>query len=128
MEELEFSAEEEYFDLETLITEGTNATVPITIEFPNGKKAKALIKPVLAKDLKKISFNFNNPFEMMTEVLKISLLNSNGELLPDKLINGLPAGLPVKIAKEVFKISGIETNPEDAGQLKEDLESFLESQ
>lgn len=126
MKELEFNAEEEYFDLETLITEGAEARVPIVIEFPNGKKAKALIKPVLAEDLKIIGFNFDNPFAIMTEILKIALLNSNGEPLPDKLIDGLPAGLPVKIAGEIFEISGIETNPEDAEQLKEDLQSFLE--
>ena len=128
MEKLKFSKnEDEFFDLETLITEGTEAKVPIVIEFPNGKKAKALIRPVLAEDLKIIGFNFDNPFAVMTEVLKIALLNSNGEPLPEKLVDGLPAGLPIKIAKQIFEISGIETKPEDAGQLKEDLESFLES-
>ena len=127
MEELKFSSDEEFFDLETLITEGTDAKVPITIEFPNGKKAKALIRPVLAKDLKIIGFNFDNPFAVMTEVLKIALLNSNGEPLPEKLVDGLPAGLPIKIASQIFEISGIETNPEDADQLKDNLESFLES-
>lgn len=127
MNELEFKKEDEYFDLETLITEGTDAKVPIVIEFPNGKKAKALIRPVLAEDLKIIGFNFDNPFVVMTEVLKIALLNSNGEPLPEKLVDGLPAGLPIKIATQIFEISGIETNPEDADQLKADLESFLES-
>lgn len=127
MDELKFSQEDEYFDLETLITEGTEAKVPIIIEFPDGRKSKALIKPVLAEDLKIIGFNFDNPFTVMTEVLKISLLNSNGEPLSEKLIDGLPAGLPIKISQEIFKISGIETNPEDAQQMKEDLESFLES-
>lgn len=125
MDELKFSQEEEYYDLETLITEGTDAKVPITIEFPNGKKAKALIKPVLAEDLKIIVFNLDNPFAVMTEVLKISLLNSNGEQLPERLVDELPAGLPIKIVQQIFEISGIETNPEDAEQLKDDLESFL---
>ena len=128
MEELEFNNDEEFFDLEALITEGTDAKVPITIEFPNGKKAKALIRPVLAEDLKIIGFNFDNPFAVMTEILKIALLNSNGEPLPEKLVDGLPAGLPIKISQEIFKISGIETNPEDTGQLKEDLESFLDNE
>lgn len=125
MEELNFHNDEEFFDLETLITEGIDAREPITIEFPNGNRAKALIRPVLAEDLKIIGFNFNNPFAVMTEILKIALFNSNGEPLPEKLVDGLPAGLPIKIAQEIFKISGIETNPEDAGQLKDDLESFL---
>ena len=126
MKELEFNDEDEFFDLETLITEGTDAKVPITIEFPNGKKAKALIRPVLAEDLKITGFNFDNPFAVMTEILKIALLNSNGEPLPAKLVDGLPAGLPIRIATQIFEISGIETNPENAEQMRADLESFLE--
>ena len=74
MKELEFNNEEEYYDLETLITEGTDANIPIILEFPDGKKAKALIKPILAEDFKRISFNSNEPFEIMTEILKLSLL------------------------------------------------------
>ena len=126
-EELEFNKEEEYFDLEELITEGTDAKVPITIEFPDGRKSKALIKPLLAEDMKKVSFNQVNPYKMMITVLKMCLLNSKGEPLPNGLINALPANLPMEICEEIFKISGIETNPEDAGQLKQYLESFLES-
>lgn len=127
MNELEFNTEEEYYDLETLITEGTNAKVPITIEFPNGKKAKALIKPILAEDLKLMNFDFDKPFDMVVEILKMCLFNSKGKQLSEKFIDGLPAGLPMEIGGEVFKISGIEVNPNNAGQLKEDLESFLES-
>ena len=114
MEELKFNNKEEYYDIESLITDGIDARIPITIDFPDGKKAKALIKPILAEDLKIISFNTNEPFELMTGILKISLFNSNGEQLPDNLIDRLPAGLPAKIVEQIFKISGIETNPEDA--------------
>lgn len=124
MKELEFNNEEEYYDLETLITEGTDANIPIILEFPDGKKAKALIKPILAEDFKRISFNSNEPFEIMTEILKLSLLNSNGEQLSDNLIDKLPAGLPTKIVEQIFKISGIETNPEAPEKLKEELELF----
>lgn len=129
MEELNFNNnnDDEYFDLEELITEGTDAKVPITIEFPNGKKAKALIKPILAEDLKKVNFDFDEPFDVVVEILKMSLFNSKGDQLSEKIINGLPAGLPMKISTEIFKISGIEINPNNAGKLKEDLESFLES-
>ncbi|MBQ5473648.1 MAG: hypothetical protein IIT65_02895, partial [Lachnospiraceae bacterium] len=111
-------------NLEELITEGTNAKVPIVIEFPDGKKAKAMIKPILTEDFKRISFNTNETYKIMTEVLKISLLNSNGEQLPNNLIDKLPIGVPVKIVEKIFEISGIETNPEDAEKLKEELELF----
>lgn len=124
MKELEISVEDKYDNLEELITEGTNAKVPIVIEFPDGKKAKAMIKPILTEDFKRISFNTNETYKIMTEVLKISLLNSNGEQLPNNLIDKLPIGVPVKIVEKIFEISGIETNPEDAEKLKEELELF----
>lgn len=127
MEELNFNNDDEYFDLEELITEGTEAKIPLTIEFPNGKKAKALIKPILAEDLKKVNFDFDEPFDVVVEILKMCLFNSKGEQLSEKFINGLPAGLPMEIGEEIFKISGIEINPNKSGQLKENLESFLES-
>lgn len=127
MEELNFNNDDEYFDLETLITEGTEAKIPIIIEFPNGKKAKALIKPILAEDLKTVNFDFDKPFEVIAEILKMCLFNSKGEQLSEKFINGLPAGLPMEIGMEIFKISGIEINPNKSGQLKEDLQSFLKS-
>ena len=128
MEELNFNNEEEFFDLEELITEGIDATVPIKIEFPDGRKSKALIKPILARDLKKISFNIKEPFEVVTEVLQMCLLNSKGEPLSDKLIDALPGGLPMKIGKEIFNISGIDydgDNKEFVRKIREnDLESF----
>lgn len=127
MEELNFNNDEEYFDLEELITEGTNAKIPIVIEFPDGRKSKALIRPILAEDLKLVNFDFDKPFDMVVEILKMCLFNSKGEQLSEKFINGLPGGLPMKIGEQIFKISGIEINPNNSGQLKEDLESFLKS-
>ena len=128
MSELEFNKEDKYFDLETLITEGTDAKVPIVIEFPNGKKSKALIKPILAQDLRTISFNFDDPFDMIIEILKIALFNSRGELLSEKLIESLPGGLPIQIGQEIFNISGINYDGSPQGFIdritEDDLESF----
>lgn len=124
MKELEISTEDRYDNLEELITEGIDAKIPITIEFPGGKKAKALIKPILTEDYKRISFGSNDPLDIMVEVLKLSLLNSHGDKLPDNLIDKLPAGVPMKIVEKILDISGIETNPKDAELLKEELELF----
>lgn len=122
MKELEISKNEEYFDLEALITEGTDAHVPIEIEFPNGKKAQALIKPISTGEFSTI-YN-GNAAELLVNVLTNSLMNKNGEPLNSDLIKALPVGLPVKIVQQIFKISGIESNPEDAEKLKEELELF----
>ena len=113
---------EEYFSLEELITEGVDARVPIEVEFPNGKKAQALIKPISTGEFSTI-YN-GNANELLVNVLSHSLMNKNGEPLNASLIEAMPVGLPAKIVEQIFKISGIETNPEDADRLKEELELF----
>lgn len=113
---------EEFFDLETLITEGVDAHVPIEVEFPNGKKAQALIKPITTGEFQSI-YN-GNAGELLVNVLTHSLMNKEGKPLSSTLIEAMPVGLPAKIVEQVFKISGIETNPENAEKLKEELELF----
>jgi len=112
----------EFFDLETLITEGVDARVPIEVEFPNGKKAQALIKPISTGEFQSI-YN-GNVAELLINVLSHSLMTKEGKSLSPTLIEAMPVGLPAKIVEQVFKISGIETNPEDAEKLKEELELF----
>ena len=122
MEKLQFNKEEEYFDLAELITEGVDAKVPIEIEFPNGKKAQALIRPISTGEFSKI-YN-GNTSELLVNVLKNSLMTKNGEPLNPTLIEAMPIGLPAKIVEQIFKISGIQTDPEDEEKLKEELELF----
>lgn len=112
----------EFFDLETLITEGVDAHVPIEVEFPNGKKAQALIKPISTGEFQSI-YN-GNAAELLINVLSHSLMTKEGKSLSPTLIEAMPVGLPVKIVEKIFEISGIETNPEDAEKLKEELELF----
>ena len=123
MDELKIAEnKEEYFDLETLITEGVESRVPIEIEFPNGKKAQAMIRPISTGEFQTI-YN-GNAAELLVNVLSHSLMNKNGEPLSSALIEAMPVGLPAKIVEQIFEISGIETNPEDADRLKEKLELF----
>ena len=112
----------EFFDLETLITEGVDAHVPIEVEFPNGKKAQALIKPISTGEFQSI-YN-GNAAELLVSVLTHSLMTKEGKSLSPTLIEAMPVGLPAKIVEQIFKISGIETNPEDAEKLKGELELF----
>ena len=113
---------DEFFDLETLITEGVDARVPIEVEFPNGKKAQALIKPISTGEFQSI-YN-GNAAELLVNVLSHSLMTKEGKSLSPTLIEAMPVGLPAKIVEQIFEISGIETNPEDAEKLKEELELF----
>ena len=123
MDELKIAEnKEEYFDLETLITEGVDSRVTIDIEFPDGRKAQAMIRPISTGEFSTI-YN-GNAAELLVNVLSHSLMNKNGAPINASLIEAMPVGLPAKIVEQIFEISGIETNPEDADRLKEKLELF----
>lgn len=122
MDDLKINNEEELFDLETLITEGVDARVPIEIEFPNGKKAQALIRPISTGEFQTI-YN-GNASELLVNILEAGLMNKNGEPLPVDLIKSMPVGLPAKITQQIFEISGIETNNEDLQEAVKQLELF----
>lgn len=113
---------QELFDLETLITEGIDARVPIEIEFPNGKKAAAMIRPLNANEFKTIYDG--DASNILISILEKSLMNKNGEALPRSLIEAMPIGLPAKIIKQIFEISGVETTEEDTNELINNLNLF----
>ena len=119
---------DEIFDLETLITEGADARIPIEIEFPNGKKATALITPIPTSEFRRI-YNTGGAAEILVNIVEAGLLNKNGEHLPRNLIESMPLGVTSKISNEICVISGIELNPTDnisAEDLMKDMESFPE--
>lgn len=122
MDELTIKQDDELFDLETLITEGVEARVPIEIEFPNGKKAQATIRPISTGEFQTIYTRDTS--NLLVNVLEAGLMNKDGEPLPRNLLEAMPIGLPVKITQQIFEISGIETDAEDAEALKDELESF----
>lgn len=113
---------QQLFDLETLITEGIDARVPIEIEFPNGKKAAAMIRPLNANEFKTIYDG--DASNILISILEKSLMNKNGEPLPRELIEAMPIGLPAKIIKQIFEISGVETTEEDTNELINNLNLF----
>jgi hypothetical protein len=124
MEELAINKEEELFDLETLITEGVDTRVPITIEFPDGKKAAALIRPISTSEFQTI-YN-GNITSILVNILEVALMNKNEEPLPRSLIEAMPIGLPVKIIKQIFEISGIEIKNKTGEVTTQDLKDSLE--
>lgn len=119
---LELNSEEQIYDIEQLITEGIDARVPIEIEFPNGKKAAAMIRPLSTSEFKTIySGDASN---ILVNILEKGLMNKNGEALSHDLIEAMPIGLPAKIIKQIFEISGVETTEEDTNELINNLNLF----
>ena len=119
---LELNSEEQIYDIEQLITEGIDARVPIEIDFPNGKKAAAMIRPLSTSEFKTIySGDASN---ILVSILEKGLMNKNGEALSHDLIEAMPIGLPAGIIKQIFEISGVETNEEDTNELINNLNLF----
>ena len=124
-QELTIKQDNELFDLETLITEGVDSRVPIEIEFPNGKKAGALIKPITTADFQTIYGG--EPTEILIKVLELGLLDKEGQPISRNLIEAMPMGLPNNIFKQICTISGLELNQDDIKSAREvmgDMELF----
>ena len=116
---------EELFDLETLITEGVDSRVPIEIEFPNGKKAAAMIRPISTAEFQTIYGG--QPAEILIRVLELGLLTKDGKPLKRELIESMPMGVPNKVFEQICVISGLELDPKAVKSAKEvmkDMELF----
>ena len=111
MDELTIKENEELFDLETLITEGVDALIPITIDFPDGKRAAAKLKPISTAQFR--SLYTTDTVELLLNVVELGLLNKNGEPLSRDLIESLPIGVTSRISERICAISGLELKPED---------------
>lgn len=109
--ELTIEQNDELFDLETLITEGADAIIPITIEFPDGKCAAAKIKPISTAQFR--SLYTTDKAELIVNLLEIGLLNKNGEPLSRGLIEAMPLGVTARISEQICTVSGLELKPEN---------------
>ena len=112
--ELQINQEEEVFDLESLIIDGTENLIPLSIQMPgNNKKAGVYIRPINTTEFTQAIRGQDSVF---VEVLRIALYNKNKELFRPDAIAGLPAGVAIKLYKEIAGISGIPTDNEDVSE------------
>ena len=125
------SEDEEIFDLETLITGGTENKIPITISYPKedgGKvKAAAMIRPVTAiewNNAVRRGMNKNMLSSPDLELLKKALYTKNGDPFPLDLVEKLPAGVVTAISRKISDISGIEVDKEAAEKVLEKMAGF----
>ena len=99
---------EELFDLETLITEGTDAYVPLKFKYPNTDKIVGVyIKPVTSQEFVNATrLGENNIF---INVVAMALFGQNKKQIPIEIIEKLPAGVVIELYKKIAEISGIPT-------------------
>lgn len=126
------SDEEEIFDLESLITDGADAKIPIVLKYPkNGKtvKAGALIRPLTNvewNNATRISRSGNNASKTTNEVelVKQALYTRKGEPFPPKLVEDMPNGVVMELVNQIAVISGVELNSEENIRLAKEIMGF----
>ena len=126
---IKLSEEEEIFNLESLITDGADARVPIEIKFPTKtgtKRAAAMIRPLTNVEwnnaIRIARKNFTTTNEI--ELLKIALYTKDGEPFPKELVEKIPNGVVIKLVQILSEISGIEITEENMKMAKEMLKGF----
>ena len=106
--------DEEIFELESLITDGADAKIPVTISYPrpDGRMVKGavLIRPLTNVEWNNAVRFKRKPGDNTTnevELLKLALYNKDGEQFPPDLVEKLPNGVVLELVKEVSRVSGI---------------------
>ena len=121
--------EDEIFELDQIITEGTKAKIPFTFIFPNtDKKVGVLVRPLSTNEYqnavlraKRLNSNF------LIELAKSGVYKMDESKFPEDLITELPAGVITRIANEINRISGVELvegSEEVQQQIFEELMGF----
>lgn len=103
-------------NLEDLIILGEDCHIPVSIEFPkpNGEvaKAKALVKQITVKEMKKVKLKGNDEVEVAMEVLQTALLKQNGSNFTKEEISYLPIGVVRTLSDKILELSGFNMNEE----------------
>lgn len=123
------SKNEEIFNLEDLILDGIDNKIPITFDYPlpNGsvKKMGAMIRPLTASEWNTCSMKaIRQNKSMAVEVVKLSLMGTNGETIKNELIEKMPVGVITGLFDKISEISGIKNNEEEQNKLIMDMMGF----
>ena len=113
--------EKELFELDALITDGTNNLIPVQFEYPGTDKIVGVyIRPITTTELTNATRGGGNIF---TNVLTVALYNQQKEHFSDEFLGRIPAGVAVELYKKIAEVSGIPT--EDKELEKKQLDKLM---
>ena len=129
----ELTHDNEAMDLETLILQGSETTVPIIIDYPvyvkdhvEYKQVSAFIKPITNIQANKAYQqglqNHNTTPDI--EMVKQALYTKNHEPIKPELVEKMPSGVITAIVKQIMDVSGIKINKEETEKLVRRLMDF----
>lgn len=124
------SENEEIFDLESLVTDGADVRIPITVEYPKKDgtmtKAGAMIRPLTNTEWSNATrlSRKNSATTNELELVKLGLYTKKGEQFPPELVEKLPVGLIQKILEEIARVSGIDLYNKRNLKIAKDMMDF----
>lgn len=123
--EKEIQENAKVMNLESLITGGINAIIPITISYM-GQDFSANIRPINAIENNEVTQKYINKRESVTlNTVKKCLLKDDGKNYTITELEKIPAGVIQNIYNKIQEISGIEnTTSEDDMKMIRELMGF----
>ena len=105
--------QEEVFDLEQLIINGTDTLIPLQFIYPGtNKKVGVYIRPVTSQEFANATNPHNiNDTNFFITIVADALYNKNKEPFSKEFLAKLPAGVVLELYKKIAEISGIPTEP-----------------
>ena len=123
---LELNQDEKIIRLGEAIKKGNEGLIPYEFIYPDtDNKVGVKLRPITNIELKEALQNFKaNGTTLDIETLKIALFDIDDTLIPEEVINELPAGVVSELSLEIGRISGIKTNKTTEKEIINDLMGF----
>ena len=97
-------------NLEDLLVLGDETTIPIIISFPRKDgtlvRAKAYVKQLNLKEVKKLRLNDKNYYEIVLSILQKTLFKSDGSSYDEDKLLLMPVGVLKALIDKIFELSG----------------------
>lgn len=112
----------ELFELDALITDGTDNFIPVQFEYPGTDKIVGVyIRPITTTELTNATRGGGS--NIFTNVLTVALYNQQKEHFSEEFLGKIPAGVAVELYKKIAEVSGIPT--EDKELEKKQLDKLM---
>lgn len=114
--------EDEIFEFNQVITEGTNAKIPFTFIYPNTtKKVGVLVRPLSTNEYQKAILTSKRlKTNFLLELARLGVYKMDETKFPEEMLEDLPAGVITRITNEINRISGVEL-VDDSGDVQQQI-------
>ena len=107
MDELTIEETNRIVSLEQAITEGTDALISFTFEFPETDLTVEVgLKPITLSILRDVPSNFSET-EVVYHILGEAVFNMDGTAINNQVLSKIPVGILNQIIERISEISGL---------------------